>query len=745
MARKRRLLRPSPVAQKAHLLRLVPVSGKSCLLRLTRLARKSHPLRLTRLARKSHSLRLTPLALAALLAGIVTPAQTEPSADGGSTIQRRHGGVVFPLGLVPEYLTTANEEFRLFRWDADEQAWQHAPFQIDERTERGRRWVDHEDGMADADDEFVALVRSLGGRAPETAWPDAADDTLVRYDLEVTDPLDPGAVGWLHLFRSTKQPQVVPTLVRYSAATGELAGTDYRLVQARGFPGLETLELFGSGVDVLDRTKLRARVYAEVAPRLGPIPLPTVVFRAGYTEESPEVIENAPDFELRPVKQGPVRLVLEADGSGFAYPDEVQLFAAFGRLDIPPIPPEVEQYLKRLDLHARVTVDFTAAATTGRYADSNRPAGVAVDGQPESIPERPISDWRQIDTPYGGIVLVVGRPAAMRELRNYYNDSGRDEPPGTGDSKAYGENGVFTEDLRAIDRITDFLGWLVVVPKDSPVVGERISQEVKNPVRVRPIRVVRAVPTTAVATSTPHATATATALPPTATATAVPATATATVAPSPMAIRLPYLERSLWVPSPTPTKCVPQAQPVDVVLAMDTSTSMSEPSGEAGGSKLAGAIAAAQYLASLLKPDDRLGVVSFHGDASVVVPLTTDRERLRQALERLPDSQSTGTRIDLGLRRAVDLLQASVPPRQRAIVLLTDGRQAGGGSTVDVLEAAALAHQLGMALFTIALGPDADVRLLREVASRPEYAYVAPSVDALQGIYGTIAQVIPCP
>ncbi len=679
---------------------------------------------------------------AALVAG---PAGTQPPAAGGSSISRHNGGVVFELGAVPEYLGAPIEELRLFRWDAATQTWEHAPFQIDERTERGRRWVDREDGLVDSDDEFVALVRSLGGRAPDTDWPASADDTEVRYDLEVTDPLDPGAVGWLHLFRSTKETQPVPVLVRYDASQRELIGTDYRLVQARNFPGLETLELFGSGVDILDRTKLRARIYAEVAPRLGPIPLPTVVFRAEYTEESPEVIQNAPDFGLRPVKQGPVRIVLETDGSGFAYPDQVQLFAAFGRLDVPPIPPEVEQYLKRLELHARVTMDFTVQATVGRYADGNRPAGVPIDGRPESIPERPISDWRQIDTPYGGIVLVVGRPAAMRELRNYYNDSGRDEPPGTGDSKAYGENGVFTEDLRAIDRITDFLGWLVVVPKESPIVGPRISQEVKNPLRVRPIRVVRAWPPTPVASITPLPSATPTERPATATATAVPPTATATFTPVPPPLSFPYVERSLWMPSPVPTKCVPQAQVVDVVLAIDTSTSMAEPSGQSDESKLAGALAAARWLAQLLKPEDRLAVVGFNSLAMVAAPLTADRQAIDRALARLPATQAPGTRIDLGLRRALEVLATDDRSARRAIILLSDGQQAGGGTPADVLMASDSARQLGIAIFTVALGPDADAQLLRSVATRPEYAYQVPTTEELRAIYEAIAQVIPCP
>jgi Mg-chelatase subunit ChlD len=431
---------------------------------------------------------------------------------------------------------------------------------------------------------------------------------------------------------------------------------------------------------------------------------------------------------------GPIRIVLEPDGSAFAYPGQVQLFAAFGRLDLPEIPEEYEQYLqwvKRLDLHFRVTMDFSGDALPGRYSDSNRPEGVPIDGFPESIPERPISNWRQIDTPHGGLVMVVGRPAALRALRTYYSDAGRDTPPGTGDNKAYGDNGVYTEDLDAVNKVTDFLGWLVIVPPGSAVVGERVEQEVNNPLRVEAIRVVREYRATATAS---HTAALPTASP-TATATITPAKPSVTPTASPT-----LQPRVAYLPQVHRRTCFRRQAPVDIILAIDASSSMADATSESGPSKIAAAKSAAQAFVNLLDLDQsRVGIVAFDSASrDLTGGLTSDPVVLSSALSGLETGY--GTRIDLGLVAALEILAAErLPDRLPMVVLLSDGE----GDDRALGPADAL-RQAQIRVFTIGLGDDVDSSRLRLIATTPDDYWPSPNADDLKAIYELIGTVIVC-
>jgi hypothetical protein len=61
--------------------------------------------------------------------------------------------------------------------------------------------------------------------------------------------------------------------------------------------------------------------------------------------------------------------------------------------------------------------------------------------------------------------------------------------------------------------------------------------------------------------------------------------------------------------------------------------------------------------------------------------------------------------------------------------------RAGGADSAPVM----------VVVFTVGLGQDVDVPALAAMASRPEYAYLAPDAEALAGIRRTIAVEIPYP
>ncbi len=187
-------------------------------------------------------------------------------------------------------------------------------------------------------------------------------------------------------------------------------------------------------------------------------------------------------------------------------------------------------------------------------------------------------------------------------------------------------------------------------------------------------------------------------------------------------------------------KC-PEAR-TDAVLVIDTSSSMKET--PAGGSmtKLDAAIRAGRVFVDQLKlPEDRVALVAFNSEATIVQALTGDRFDLAGAFDHLPTG--TGTRIDLGLSRALEALGGRDPDHIPTIILLTDGRQADNDAAA-VLTQAKAAATAGVTVFTIALGDDADRDLLRIVAGRDSRFFDAPSEQALAEIYRSIARSIPC-
>ena len=122
-------------------------------------------------------------------------------------------------------------------------------------------------------------------------------------------------------------------------------------------------------------------------------------------------------------------------------------------------------------------------------------------------------------------------------------------------------------------------------------------------------------------------------------------------------------------------------------------------------------------LTGLLEPGDRIGLISFAGQARVDAEPTSERSLVRDQLRSLRTAQSPredGTAIADALQWAVAGLQTderdgvngpkgSDQPESSLVILLTDGQQNAGTATLDEAEAAAVAA--GVPVHIIGLRP----------------------------------------
>jgi Mg-chelatase subunit ChlD len=196
--------------------------------------------------------------------------------------------------------------------------------------------------------------------------------------------------------------------------------------------------------------------------------------------------------------------------------------------------------------------------------------------------------------------------------------------------------------------------------------------------------------------------------------------------------------RPLYLPFAQNWRC-PAPRPVDIILVMDVSSSMT-------GDKLAAAKQAAAHFVALFDlraGRDRAAVVSFDSEARVVQELTHSLADVAGGLAAL--APTPGTRIDRGL--SVAAAELTGPRRRlgadRAIVLLTDGRPVAGTETATIDEGA-LARSVGIDIWAIGLGQDADPALLAQITGSSEKVLLAPQPADLEAVYREVAGGIVC-
>jgi len=196
-----------------------------------------------------------------------------------------------------------------------------------------------------------------------------------------------------------------------------------------------------------------------------------------------------------------------------------------------------------------------------------------------------------------------------------------------------------------------------------------------------------------------------------------------------------------------------------VMIALDVSLSMEAT--DVLPSRIGAAKQGAIRFVGLLPPRINVGLVKFGGNASVVVPPTTDRDPVKVAINnlQLQDSTAIGEAVFTCLDAISTFAKASTVPGDKPpparIVLMSDGAN-NKGRTPE--QAAAAAKAAGVPVSTIAFGTlngtvnlpgygpqpvPADRPTLRELADATGGSYHdAPSSEALQSAYRDIGQQV---
>lgn len=187
---------------------------------------------------------------------------------------------------------------------------------------------------------------------------------------------------------------------------------------------------------------------------------------------------------------------------------------------------------------------------------------------------------------------------------------------------------------------------------------------------------------------------------------------------------------------------------IDIVLAYDVSSSMSQPFARQGERVESRLDAAERVLTEFVesRQNDRVGLVAFRAVGITMSPLTTEYDALAESVAtasglRLAD----GTAIGIAIAQSANVLRDS-DATSRIVILMTDGEN--NVDEIEPLAAARLAESLGVRVYTIGVvSPEpgrrstinVDEASLREIAEVTGGSYSrAENPEALAEIYATI-------
>ena len=175
---------------------------------------------------------------------------------------------------------------------------------------------------------------------------------------------------------------------------------------------------------------------------------------------------------------------------------------------------------------------------------------------------------------------------------------------------------------------------------------------------------------------------------------------------------------------------------IDIVMAVDLSSSMLAKDLNPNRMEALKTVAS-QFVDD--RPNDRIGIVVYAGEAYTKIPVTTDKALVKQVISELnyDPTVEDGTAIGMGLATAVNRLKES-KAKSRVIILLTDGVNNAG--FIEPETAADLANEYGIKVYTIGLGSNGMALFPVGVNADGSLAYQNLPVKIDEGLMKSIAK-----
>ena len=165
-------------------------------------------------------------------------------------------------------------------------------------------------------------------------------------------------------------------------------------------------------------------------------------------------------------------------------------------------------------------------------------------------------------------------------------------------------------------------------------------------------------------------------------------------------------------------------QGIDIIIASDISGSMLAEDFQPNRLE-AGKNIAINFIEN--RPDDRIGLVIFSGEAFTQCPLTIDHSVLVNLYKDINYGIiNDGTAIGMGLATAVNRLKNS-DAKSKVIILLTDGSNNMG--SIPPLTAAEIAKKFGIRVYTVGIGTKGFAPYPVKTATGIQYQKMPVDVD----------------
>ena len=176
---------------------------------------------------------------------------------------------------------------------------------------------------------------------------------------------------------------------------------------------------------------------------------------------------------------------------------------------------------------------------------------------------------------------------------------------------------------------------------------------------------------------------------------------------------------------------------IDIVMAIDLSSSMLAKDLKPNRMEALKDVAA-NFVDG--RPNDRIGVVVYAGEAYTKTPVTSDKAIVKQAISdiKFDNVLQDGTGIGMGLTTAVNRLKDS-KTKSKVIILLTDGVNNSG--FIEPETASEIAKEYGIKVYTIGLGTNGNAMFPYAFAPNgKDFLYRMMPVEIDEQLMKTIAK-----